>query len=104
MHKTHHVFPTIGGRKVEHLYANIEALEISLSKEQIAYLESILPFDVGFPNNLIVSRCVLFTLMKGLSVLVQGDDSSDCFLFAPYVVQDRYPKWEPIKPPPKAQT
>ena len=65
MHKTHHVFPVIGGRKVEHLYANIEALEISLSKEQIAYLEGILPFDVGFPNNIIVSRCVLFTLIQG---------------------------------------
>ncbi|KAF9479920.1 Aldo/keto reductase [Pholiota conissans] len=53
MHKTPFVFPIVGGRKVEHLKANIEALEISLSNEQMAYLESIIPFDPGFPANLI---------------------------------------------------
>ena len=56
MQKTTHVFPIIGGRKVEHLMANIEALKIALSDEQIKYLESILPFDQGFPNNFIVSK------------------------------------------------
>ncbi|EGN98172.1 hypothetical protein SERLA73DRAFT_183076 [Serpula lacrymans var. lacrymans S7.3] len=50
MQKTPYVFPIIGGRKIEQLEANIEALEISLSPDQIAYLESILPFDPGFPN------------------------------------------------------
>ncbi|OCB88659.1 Aldo/keto reductase [Sanghuangporus baumii] len=49
MQKTPYVFPIIGGRKVEHLMANIEALKISLSDEQIRYIESILPFDEGFP-------------------------------------------------------
>ncbi|KAL5498134.1 AAD14_4 [Sanghuangporus vaninii] len=49
MQKTPYVFPIIGGRKVEHLMANIEALKISLSDEQIKYIESILPFDPGFP-------------------------------------------------------
>ncbi|KAI0691100.1 aryl-alcohol dehydrogenase [NADP(+)] [Cytidiella melzeri] len=52
MQKVPYVFPIIGGRKVEHLHANIEALEISLSKEQVSYLESIVPFDKGFPFNL----------------------------------------------------
>ncbi|PCH42444.1 aryl-alcohol dehydrogenase [Wolfiporia cocos MD-104 SS10] len=51
MHKAPFIFPIIGGRKVEHLQANIEALGIRLSDEQIKYLESILPFDKGFPNN-----------------------------------------------------
>lgn len=55
MQKAPRVFPIIGGRKVEHLLANIEALDISLSDEQIKYLESIIPFDPGFPSNLIVS-------------------------------------------------
>ncbi|KZT28886.1 Aldo/keto reductase [Neolentinus lepideus HHB14362 ss-1] len=50
MHKTPYVFPIIGGRKVEHLMDNIKALDISLSDEQIAYIESILPFDIGFPG------------------------------------------------------
>ncbi|QHS74379.1 putative aryl-alcohol dehydrogenase SPAR_J03310 [Saccharomyces paradoxus] len=32
---------------------NVEALSIKLTPEQIEYLESIVPFDVGFPNSLI---------------------------------------------------
>lgn len=55
MQKTTHVFPIVGGRKVEHLEANIEALSIELSDEQMEYLESILPFDVGFPHAMVVS-------------------------------------------------
>ena len=54
MQKTPFVFPIIGGRKIEHLEQNLEALELSLSKEQIEYLESIIPFEVGFPSNIIV--------------------------------------------------
>ncbi|KAF8996501.1 aryl-alcohol dehydrogenase [NADP+] [Cyathus striatus] len=49
MQKTPFVFPIIGGRKIEHLKENLEALEIALSKEQIKYIESIVPFDLGFP-------------------------------------------------------
>lgn len=58
MQKVPYVFPIIGGRKVEHLLANIQALDISLTPEHIAYLESIVPFDPGFPNSFIV-RLVL---------------------------------------------
>ncbi|KAG7444509.1 Aldo/keto reductase [Guyanagaster necrorhizus] len=53
MQKGPYVFPTIGGRKVEHLKANIEALDITLTEENIAFLESARPFDPGFPNNMI---------------------------------------------------
>ncbi|PBK64704.1 Aldo/keto reductase [Armillaria solidipes] len=53
MQKAPYVFPIIGGRKVEHLKANIEALDISLSKEQIEFLEGIVPFDPGFPMTMI---------------------------------------------------
>ncbi len=55
MQKTTHVFPIIGGRKVEHLEANLEALNIKLTDEQIQYLENASPFDIGFPLNFIVS-------------------------------------------------
>ena len=54
LHKAPYVFPIVGGRKVEHLLANLEALDISLGDEQISYLENILPFDPGFPSNFIV--------------------------------------------------
>jgi len=51
MQKTPFVFPIIGGRKVEHLHQNLEALDISLSPEQIKFLEDALPFSHGFPYN-----------------------------------------------------
>ncbi len=53
MAKASHVFPIVGGRKVEHLKDNIKALSIRLTDEQIAYLESVKPFDLGFPGNFI---------------------------------------------------
>ena len=55
MQKTPYVFPIVGGRKVEHLMANIEALEITLSNDQIKFLESVVPFEAGFPYWIIVS-------------------------------------------------
>lgn len=49
MSKAPNVFPIVGGRKVEHLYDNIEALKIKLSDEQIEKLEAVVPFEPGFP-------------------------------------------------------
>lgn len=54
MAKAPFVYPILGGRKVEHLMANLEALDITLTDQHIAYLETILPFDKGFPNKFIV--------------------------------------------------
>ena len=56
MQKTTHVFPIVGGRKPEQLVANIEALEIALTDEQISRVENVLPFDPGFPSTMIVSK------------------------------------------------
>ena len=58
MQKLPYVFPLIGGRKVEQLEANIEALNVALSEEHIKYLESILPFDLGFPSVYYVSYII----------------------------------------------
>ncbi|KAH8112128.1 aryl-alcohol dehydrogenase [NADP+] [Phellopilus nigrolimitatus] len=80
MQKTPYVFPIIGGRKIEHLLANIEALKISLSHEQIKYLESILPFDPGFPNTFV------------------GDGTSTGPFLAIAAHEDRWPLREAIKP------
>ncbi|KAL0572260.1 putative aryl-alcohol dehydrogenase aad14 [Marasmius crinis-equi] len=55
LQKTPYVFPMIGGRKIEHLVANLEALDIDLSDEHMKYLEGIVPLDVGFPYTMIVS-------------------------------------------------
>ncbi|KAF8998537.1 NADP-dependent oxidoreductase domain-containing protein [Cyathus striatus] len=36
-----------------HLKANIEALEIAISREQMKYLDSVVPVDLGFPGSMI---------------------------------------------------
>lgn len=51
MQKAPYVFPVVGGRKVEHLKANVEALTIELSDEDIEEIEAAVPFDLGFPHN-----------------------------------------------------
>ncbi|KAI9150636.1 putative aryl-alcohol dehydrogenase AAD14 [Paramyrothecium foliicola] len=53
MSKAPNVFPVVGGRKVEQLHDNIQALSIKLTDEQIEYLESVEEFDLGFPGNFI---------------------------------------------------
>ncbi|KAJ7476893.1 Aldo/keto reductase [Mycena galericulata] len=80
MQKVPYCFPIIGGRKVEHLLSNVEALDISLSKEQIEFLESALPFDPGFPNWMI------------------GDGSKPSNLMATVAVFDKKPVLEAIRP------
>jgi aryl-alcohol dehydrogenase-like predicted oxidoreductase len=59
LQKTTYVFPIVGGRKVDHLHGNIMALDIKLTPEQIKSLESVLPFDQGFPNSMIVSIMII---------------------------------------------
>ncbi|KAM7223367.1 aryl-alcohol dehydrogenase [Rhypophila decipiens] len=51
--KAAHVFPIVGGRKIEHLEDNIRALSIELTAEQIEFLEKVKPFEVGFPSDFI---------------------------------------------------
>lgn len=53
MHKAPNVFPIVGQRKVEHLKGNIEALKVSLSKQDIHEIDDAAQFDPGFPMNFI---------------------------------------------------
>ncbi|KAG9247939.1 NADP-dependent oxidoreductase domain-containing protein [Calycina marina] len=53
MQKVPYVFPIVGGRKVDHIKGNIEALSLELTKEEVAEIEGATPFDIGFPLNLI---------------------------------------------------
>ncbi|KAL6301950.1 Aldo/keto reductase [Sparassis latifolia] len=80
MQKTPYVFPIIGGRKIEHLQANIEALSIALTPEQIKYLESILPFDEGFPST------------------ICGDGTANRFVFSSAGNFDKWPLQQAIRP------
>lgn len=51
MAKAPRVFPIVGGRKIEQIRDNIQALQIRLTTDQISYLESVKSFDIGFPSN-----------------------------------------------------
>lgn len=53
MSKTPYIFPIIGGRTVEHLKGNIEALNLRMSDEDIKEIEAAAPFDPAFPLNFI---------------------------------------------------
>lgn len=64
MHKTPYVFPIVGGRKVEHLKGNIEALTIQLSEEDIKEIEGAVPFDLGFLHNFLWAGGVPDTVQK----------------------------------------
>lgn len=56
MHKTPYVFPICGGRKIEQLKGNIEALKVQLTQEDMDEIDNALPFDLGFPHNFMISR------------------------------------------------
>ncbi|KAI4596574.1 putative aryl-alcohol dehydrogenase aad14 [Pestalotiopsis sp. 9143b] len=53
MRKARNVFPLVGCRKLSHLEDNIKALSIRLTDDQVRRLESVKPFDLGFPMNFI---------------------------------------------------
>ncbi|KAF7356986.1 Aldo/keto reductase [Mycena venus] len=71
MQKVPFCFPIIGGRKIENMLSNLEALDISLSHAQIAYLESIIPFDPGFPQAMIGDGTEYNILTKMAAVFVK---------------------------------
>lgn len=56
MQKTTYVFPIVGGRKVEHLRGNIEALGLELSAKEIEEIEAAMDFDIGFPLNFLSNK------------------------------------------------
>lgn len=52
-HKSPYVFPIVGGRKIEYLKSNIEALGIELSDEEVDEIDGAAPFEHGFPLNFV---------------------------------------------------
>lgn len=49
MQKAPYVFPIVGGRKLEHLQGNIDALSLVLSDDQVREIDNASGFEVGFP-------------------------------------------------------
>ena len=56
MHKAPYVFPIVGGRKIDHLKGNIEALGLELSDDDIAEIDGAVPFDHGFPQTMLSTK------------------------------------------------
>ena len=52
-HKHPYVYPIVGGRKVDHLKGNIEALSLELTDKEINDIEEAVPFEIGFPMNML---------------------------------------------------
>ncbi|KAF3047928.1 hypothetical protein E8E11_006462 [Didymella keratinophila] len=50
MHKSPYVYPIVGGRKVEHLKGNIEALGLRLDEEEMDEIDNAYGFEIGFPH------------------------------------------------------
>ena len=57
LRKAPYVFPIVGGRKVEHLMANVEALKVSLTEEHVKAIEEAKPFVKGYPWDITVRSC-----------------------------------------------
>lgn len=88
MHKTPYVFPIVGGRKVEHLKGNIEALTLRLSDEDIKEIETAWPFDIGFPHNFLwgesaPSNPQEVSLVRTFGTMDLVSDSQVCLLLSP---------------------
>ncbi|KAI0716466.1 aryl-alcohol dehydrogenase [NADP+] [Earliella scabrosa] len=80
LQKVPYVYPVVGGRKVEHLMDNIAALDVRLGPEHYRKIEGAVPFDVGFPTDLI------------------GDGSEYGLAFKNGAVCDVWPAPEAIRP------
>lgn len=70
LHKAPYVFPLVGGRKVEHILGNVEALKIDLLDDEIAKIESAHRFDPGFPHSFLSGS--LFGAETDIPMVPQG--------------------------------
>ncbi|GLA83612.1 hypothetical protein AtubIFM56815_007817 [Aspergillus tubingensis] len=51
LQKTPYLFPIIGGRTVEQLEENVQALGLELTAEDVKDIDAAYPFDLGFPHS-----------------------------------------------------
>ncbi|SPN99643.1 probable norsolorinic acid reductase [Cephalotrichum gorgonifer] len=87
MHKSPYVFPIIGGRSISHLRDNIEALTLTLSKDDIRRIEGAVPFEIGFPHNFLWGQ-------DGVP-----ENPAEVWLSAMGGKTDHVPLPQPIQPP-----
>ena len=103
LHKTPYVFPVIGGRKPEHLRANLEALSIALTDEHLKQLDGGVPLPPTFPYTLIVSASSYGMLASRshsdrAHTCLQGDGSEPSHSIRNAAVIDVWPRQQAIRP------
>ena len=81
------------------MVSNLEALEISLTPQHVKFLDSVAPFDIGFPHTMIVRstspRRSLYLLFTNVPY-DQGDGSVNALLnnFTGHIAY--WPRAQPI--------
>jgi aryl-alcohol dehydrogenase-like predicted oxidoreductase len=65
MSKAPYVFPIVGGRTVEQLQGNIDALGVELDEEDLKEIEAAAEFEVGFPANMLGRKPEEVMMMNG---------------------------------------
>jgi hypothetical protein len=83
------------------LLGNIEALEITLSNDQIKYLESVVSFEPGFPYWVIVSFALFFLLLffrNFICVSSQGDGQQTVGMLGATATVVKGPLLQPLRP------
>lgn len=82
-HKTPYVFPILGGRKLEQLKSNVQALGLQLTREDMDEIDMATgkPYNLGFPQNVFspgkktdVSGDVMAKDNMGNSLFWTGDE------------------------------
>ncbi|KAL9104939.1 MAG: hypothetical protein Q9163_000184 [Psora crenata] len=90
MHKVPYVVPIVGGRKVDHLKGNIEALKLELTDEEMDEIERAAPFEIGFPMD--------FMYETTGAKYNTGMSAKDCLFVQAAVNLDVVDKKKPIRP------
>jgi aryl-alcohol dehydrogenase-like predicted oxidoreductase len=59
-----YVFPLVGGRTVDHIKGNIDALKLRLTEEDVKEIEAPYQLDLGFPHNIMGNKIGMNTYAK----------------------------------------
>jgi aryl-alcohol dehydrogenase-like predicted oxidoreductase len=94
MAKAPYVFPLLGGRTVEHLKDNVEALKIKLTEEDVRNIDKGYDFDHGFPHTFLSGT----QFGEENDVQEQVDGPGDVWLTQIMGTFDYVEEIKPIKP------
>lgn len=97
MHKTTHVYPILGVRSIDQLNENISALDVHLTPQHLEFIDSVLPFSLGAPHDVIVRAHCLHSMSSVLLTpdSTQGVGTAPSASIRAAIVLD----WDPVPQP-----